>query len=142
MNLKRVIHDTTNMLISFLTYQAVRTIIDQLSETNPPLAIWLRQFSSGDKLQDGDRYLQELCRERKDLGLRVMTVRQELAEKTVDFLPEMVRQGINDRNVDHRRQLLERMTQTQSLADLDSLGSTHPELRSEEAPPSEEPGSV
>ncbi|MDJ0563387.1 MAG: chaperonin family protein RbcX, partial [Microcystis sp. M49629_WE12] len=32
---KKVVQDTAKVLQSYLTYQAVRTIIDQLSETNP-----------------------------------------------------------------------------------------------------------
>lgn len=109
---KQVADDTAKVLRSYLTYQAVKTIIDQLSETNPPMAIWLSQYSAGNRLQDGERYLAELLQERKDLAMRILTVREHLAEQVLDLLPEMVRHGIRESNIGHRCQMLERMTQT------------------------------
>lgn len=111
MNLKQIAKETTKVLTSYLTYQAVRTVVGQLSETNPPLAIWLNGFSSTGKIQDGEAYLQELLEAQPDLALRVMTVRLHLAEEIAEFLPEMVRTGIQQANTEHRRQHLERMTQ-------------------------------
>ncbi|GAB1537369.1 hypothetical protein NUACC21_00090 [Scytonema sp. NUACC21] len=40
-----------------------------------------------------------------------MTVREHIAEEIIDFLPEMVRTGIQQGNMEHRRQHLERITQ-------------------------------
>jgi hypothetical protein len=111
MDLKQVAKDTSKTLISYLTYQAVRIVLAQLSETNPPLAYWLNNFSTKSKIQDGDAYLEELLREKQELAFRVMTVRQHLAEEVTDFLPEMVRTGIQQRNMEHQRRHLERMTQ-------------------------------
>lgn len=113
MHPKNIAQDTAKVLQSYLTYQAVRTIIAQLSETNPTQAIWLSQYSSQNKVQDGEAYLEELMSEDKELVLRIMTVREHLAESVLDFLPEMVRTGISQANTEHRRQLLERLTQTQ-----------------------------
>jgi hypothetical protein len=111
MDLKQVAKDTAKVLNSYLTYQAVRIIVTQLSETNPPQAIWLSNFSSKEKIQDGEAYLKELLREGQELAFRVMTVRQHLAEEVAEFLPEMVRTGIQQANMEHRRQHLERITQ-------------------------------
>ncbi|MGE5656532.1 MAG: RuBisCO chaperone RbcX [Actinomycetota bacterium] len=122
MNLKQVAKDTAKVLVSYLTYQAVRTVTAQLSETNPPLAIWLSNFSSTGKIQDGEAYLQELLQQNQDLALRVMTVREHLAQEVVDYLPEMVRTGIQQANMGHRRQHLERITQLNV-----SVSSSHPE---------------
>ncbi len=109
---KNVARDTAKVLQSYLTYQAVRTIIDQLSETNPTLGIWLSQYTSSHSIQDGEAYIEGLMGENKELVLRIMTVREHLAEQILEFLPEMVRKGISDANTDHRRQLLERLTRT------------------------------
>jgi hypothetical protein len=114
MDLKKISKDTAKVLMSYLTYQAVRVIVGQLSETNPPLSIWLNGFSSTGKIQDGEAYLSELLRENQELAFRVMTVRAHLAEEVTDYLPEMVRTGIQQANVDHRRQYLERITQLPS----------------------------
>jgi hypothetical protein len=113
MNPKQIATDTAKVLQSYLTYQAVRTIINQLSETNPSQAIWLSHYSDKAKIQDGEAYLEGLMGENKELLLRILTVRQDIAEQVLDFLPEMVLTNINKANIDHRRQLLERLTQTQ-----------------------------
>ena len=111
MDLKQVAKDTAKVLASYLTYQAVRIVVTLLSETNPPLAIWLNGFSSTGKVQNGEAYLQELLQERQELAFRIMTVREHLATEVTDFLPEMVRTGIAQANMEHRRQHLERITQ-------------------------------
>ncbi|NEO30682.1 MAG: RbcX chaperonin protein [Symploca sp. SIO3C6] len=111
MDLKRVAKDTAKVLTSYMTYQALRTILDQLGETDPPQALWLHSFSSKHSIQDGDAYLEELLRAKQDLAFRLMTVRQHLTEEVADFLPEMVRANIQQSNMEHRRRHLERITQ-------------------------------
>ncbi|NJN38916.1 MAG: RbcX chaperonin protein [Acaryochloridaceae cyanobacterium CSU_3_4] len=128
MDHKRVAKDTAQVLISYLTYQAVQTVVNQLYETNPGLGIWLNQFSSTDRIQDGEVYLEALMQANPELALRLMTVRSHLAEEVAEFLPEMVKTGIQEANMEHRRQLLERMTQmrpqesspSETVAELDS----------------------
>jgi hypothetical protein len=122
MDLKQVAKDTAKVLSSYLTYQAVQIVFTQLSETNPPLAYWLNSFSGKEKIQDGEAYLEKLLAEKQDLAFRVMTVREHLAEEVTDFLPEMVRTNIQQSNMEHRRQQLERLTQ---LTTIDP--SSHPE---------------
>jgi len=127
MDLKQIAKDTSKTVISYLTYQALRAVLAQLSETDPPRALWLQQFSGREKIQDGEAYLRSLFSERPDLGFRILTVREYLATEVADFLPEMVRTGIQQANMDHRRDQLERMTQ------LDSAASTvQPEQAAEE----------
>ncbi|MEN9247557.1 MAG: chaperonin family protein RbcX, partial [Gloeomargarita sp. GMQP_bins_69] len=111
MDYPQIARQTSQVLSSYLTYQAVRVVMAQLSQTNPPLAIWLSRFSSTEKIQDGERYLQDLLRERQDLAFRVMTVREHLAETILDSLPEMVRTGIRQANIQQRQRHLERLTQ-------------------------------
>ena len=110
MNIKQIAKDTAKMLSSYLTYQALRTVLAQLGETNPPLALWLQNFSAG-KVQDGEAYLEQLFQDKPDLALRIMIVREHIAEEVTEFLPEMVRTSIKQTNMEHRRQHLERMTQ-------------------------------
>lgn len=111
MDLKRVAKNTANTLISYLTYQALRIVLEQLGETDPPQALWLHAFSSRNNIQDGEAYIQALLGERQEIAFRIMTVRQHLAEEVVDFLPEMTRTGIQQSNMEYRRQHLERITQ-------------------------------
>ncbi|HLO50779.1 MAG TPA: chaperonin family protein RbcX [Kamptonema sp.] len=124
MDIKQVAKDTTKVLASYLTYQAVRIVIAQLSETNPPIAIWLSNASSTGKIQDGEIYLQELLQQNQELAFRIMTVRDHLAQEVADYLPEMVRTGIQQANMGHQRQHLERITQLNM-----SVSSGHPETQ-------------
>jgi hypothetical protein len=70
----------------------------------------LQNFSAG-KVQDGEAYIEELFLEKSDLALRIMTVREHIAAEMVEFLPEMVLTGIQQANMEQRRQHLERITQ-------------------------------
>ncbi len=129
MDLKRIAKDTNKVVISYLTYQAVKTVITQLNETNKPLGFWLHHFSSTEKIQDGEAFLRELLRENQELAFRVMTVREHLAEEVAEFLPEMVRTGVQKANIEHRRRHLERITQ---LPTPDSVTPSEPDPNSED----------
>jgi RbcX protein len=110
--------ETAKVIQNYLTFKAVQLVIAQLAETNPQESIWLRQYSSGGKLRDAEAYIQEIMSEPrgKELALRIMTVRADIAEQTLEFLPEMVVVGIKESNLAHRRHLLERLTQTSDEA--------------------------
>lgn len=114
MNLKRIAKETAQVLTSYLTYQSVRTVLNQLRETNLPRFYWLNEFSTRERLQDGEAYISALLSEQPDLALRIMTVRQHLAEEVTEFLPEMVTSNIQQANIEHRKKQLEKMTQMTS----------------------------
>jgi O-methyltransferase involved in polyketide biosynthesis len=118
MDLKQAAKDTAKVLTSYLTFQAVKTVLSQLKETNPAQAYWLNTFSTKETLQDGETYLTVLMREKPDMAMRIMTVRQHIAEEICEFLPEMVITSLQQANMEHRRQHLERLTQ---LGDADHL---------------------
>ncbi len=130
MDLKQIAKDTAKTLTSYLTYQAVRTVIAQLNETDPPRAFWLQNFSSKEKIQDGEAYLHALFQERQDLAFRILTVREHLAENIADVLPEMLRTSTLQANMDQRRRQLERMTQ---------LDLSNPEMHTESEMNTDEP---
>ena len=111
---QEIAKETAQVIQNYLTFKAVQLVISQLAETNPRESIWLRQYSSGGKLRDAETYLEEIMSEPrgKELAMRIMTVRLDMAEKTLEFLPEMVSAGIQASNLIHRRHLLERLTQT------------------------------
>jgi RbcX protein len=109
MDIKQVANSTARILVSYLTYQAMRVVVGQLSETNPPLSMWLQGFSSTGKLQDGEAYIQELLLADQDLAFRIMTVREYLADQIADFLPEMTRTEVKGSNMQLRCQHLERL---------------------------------
>ncbi|MEH1856094.1 MAG: chaperonin family protein RbcX [Nostoc sp.] len=127
MNLKQIAKDTAKTLQSYLTYQALRTVLAQLGETNPPLELWLHNFSAG-KIQNGESYIEQLLQEKPDLALRIMTVREHIAQEVMEFLPEMVHTGIQQANMEQRRQHLERITQ---------IDISNPSLQPEQQPTSD-----
>jgi RbcX protein len=120
MDLKKIANDTTKTLVSYLTYQAVRVVYEQLDETEPKRAYWLHQFASSESIKDGDRFIERLFRERPDLAFRILTVREALADGIADFVPDMLRQQMSVSNLKQRSQQLERMTQV-------STEGNHPE---------------
>jgi hypothetical protein len=122
MDLKQIAKDTTKTLITYLTYQAVKVVYEQLDETEPKRAYWLHQFSSRESISDGEAYLQVLFREDQSLGFRILTVREHLAQELAAYLPEMLTTSIQQANVEQRKQQLERMTQVNLSAE-----GTHPE---------------
>lgn len=130
MDVKQIAKDTAKVLMSYLTYQAVRTVIAQLNETDPPRALWLQTFSTKERVQDGELFMRDLFRERQDLAFRILTVREHLANEVCEFLPEMVRTGIQQTNMQHRRQQLERMTQLDPST-VDASADTPPESPTE-----------
>ncbi|MGV2832074.1 chaperonin family protein RbcX [Myxosarcina sp. GI1(2024)] len=133
---KDIAKETAKVLQSYLTYQAVKVIIEQLNETNPSAAIWLRQFSSGGKLQDGEAYLEEIMSQPrgKEFAIRIMTVRESIAEQTLEFLPEMVATGITQANLLHRRHLLERLTQTEAETPTATEDNSETQIEPKESP--------
>ncbi|WP_319419539.1 chaperonin family protein RbcX [Pleurocapsa sp. FMAR1] len=124
---KEIAKDTAKIVQNYLTYKAVMLIIEQLAETNPGEAIWLRQYSSGGKLRDAEAYIEEIMSEPrgKELALRIMTVRATMAEQTLEFIPEMVTSKVKQDNLAHRRHLLERLTRSpEDTSNLDATQAT------------------
>jgi len=137
MDLKQIAKDTSKMLSSYLTYQALRVVMAQLDETEPKRAYWLRQFTERESIQNGEAYLQALFKEEQRLAFRILTVREHIAEQVADYLPEMLRTGVQQANLQQRTQQLERMTQidpTQSDSHPDSSADSHPEQESSSEP--------
>jgi RbcX protein len=111
MDRKQVAKATTKVISSYLTYQAVQSVLSELTEMNPPLALWLRGFSGQQILQDGEVYLQALLVQNQELAFRIMTVREHLVEEVMEDLPEMVLHDVKQKNTQHRKQQLEKLSQ-------------------------------
>ena len=103
MHPKDIARDTAEVVQNYLTFKAVQLVIAQLAETNPQESIWLRQYSSGGKLRDAEAYIQEIMSEPrgKELALRIMTVRADIAEQTLEFLPQIAHHLLRHKNIPH-----------------------------------------
>ncbi|MGG6292884.1 chaperonin family protein RbcX [Leptolyngbya sp. AN02str] len=117
MDLKQIAKDTSKTLVSYLTYQAMRTVLAQLNETDPPRALKLHQFTLSQRIENSEPYMEALFHEDQALAFRILTVREHIAEEIADVLPEMLRTSIQQANMQQRRQQLERMTQVDSTPD-------------------------
>lgn len=130
MDIKRSTKSTANMLINFLTFEAVKTIAEQLEETDRLKALWFNQFSTRERLQNGELYIKDLFEVHQEMAFRVMTVREHLANEILEFLPEMTRTGIQQSNMQLRRQHFERIMSVQAsegYAECENL-SSEPDL--------------
>jgi hypothetical protein len=123
MDIKQIAKDTGKTLTSYLTYQAVRVVMHQLRELDPPCGYWFNGFATSHDLQNGEAFIAALLEERADLAIRIMTVRQHLADEVAEYLPEMLVTSIQQANMDHRRTHLERITQISSA---DLMGDSEP----------------
>jgi len=114
MDIKRSTKSTAKMLINFLTFEAVKTIAEQLEETDRLKALWFNQFSTRERLQNGELYIKDLFEVHQEMAFRVMTVREHLANEILEFLPEMTRTGIQQSNMQIRRQHFEKIMSVQA----------------------------
>jgi hypothetical protein len=135
MEAKQIAQATVKVLQSYLTYQAILRIQSELGETNPPQANWLNHYVASHNIQNGEAFLTELLDENKELVLRILAVREDIAELVLDFLPGMARISLAESAMDHRRHLLERLTRT--VADTETSAIVKPELESDSPDPND-----
>lgn len=70
--------DVKNEIINVITYKAVRTVLQQLYEMNPPQYTWFYNFIVNHLPNTGKNFLQQLFKERRELAERVMITRLSL----------------------------------------------------------------
>lgn len=75
--------DVQRQLMNYFTYKAVRTVLTQLYEMNPPSYRWFYNFVAVNKPTDGMHFLRALGKERQELAERVMITRLHLYGKWI-----------------------------------------------------------
>lgn len=99
--------DIHGQLINFFTYKAVRTVLHQLYEMNPPKYIWFYNFVSNNQVKDGARFLRSLGKEHQELAERVMVTRLHLYGKWIKKCDHATMyQRISDENLKLMRERL------------------------------------
>lgn len=94
-------------LINYFTYKAVRTVLHQLYEMNPPKYRWFYNFVATNKPGDGKRFLRTLGKEKQDLAERVMITRLHLYGKWIKKCDHAkMYQKISDENLQLMRERL------------------------------------
>ncbi|KAE8735518.1 hypothetical protein F3Y22_tig00000340pilonHSYRG00546 [Hibiscus syriacus] len=75
--------DVQKQLLNYFTYKAVRTVLNQLYEMNPPKYTWFYQYVASNKPSDGKLFLRRLGKENQELAERVMITRLHLYGKWI-----------------------------------------------------------
>ncbi|XP_021278453.1 chaperonin-like RbcX protein 2, chloroplastic [Herrania umbratica] len=99
--------DVKTQLLNYFTYKAVRTVLHQLYEMNPPQYTWFYQFVATNKPSDGKRFIRILGKERQELAERVMITRLHLYGKWVKKCDHaQIYKEISDENLELMRERL------------------------------------
>lgn len=105
--------DVEKHLLDYFTYKAVKTVLAQLSEMNPPEYAWFYNFVVNNKPQDSKLFIRILVKEKQELGERVMVTRLHLFNKWVKkYNHVQMHKAISDQNLELLR---ERLIQTVKL---------------------------
>ncbi|XP_019420059.1 PREDICTED: chaperonin-like RbcX protein 2, chloroplastic [Lupinus angustifolius] len=99
--------DVKTQMLNYFTYKAVRTVLQQLYEMNPPQYTWFYNFVASNKPADGKRFLRTLGKEQQHLAERVMVTRLHLYGKWVKKCNHAeIYQEITDENLELMRERL------------------------------------
>lgn len=100
--------DVKKQLLNYFTYKAVRTVLYQLYEMNPPKYTWFYNFLVTNRPDgDGKLFIRNLAKERQDLAERVMVTRLHLYEKWIKKCNHAeIYQEISDENLELMRERL------------------------------------
>lgn len=99
--------DVKTQLLNYFTYKAVRTVLHQLYEMNPPSYTWFYNYIASNKPTDGKRFLRSLGKERQELAERVMITRLHLYGKWIKKCDHgKIYQEISDENLELMRERL------------------------------------
>ncbi|GLT74839.1 hypothetical protein SLA2020_466070 [Shorea laevis] len=100
--------DVKMQILNYFTYKAVRTVLTQLYEMNPPKYRWFYDFVVVNKPGgDGKRFIRILAKEKQDLAERVMVTRLHLYGKWVKKCNHAeIYQEISDENLELMRERL------------------------------------
>ncbi|ESW18699.1 hypothetical protein PHAVU_006G062600 [Phaseolus vulgaris] len=99
--------DVKTQMLNYFTYKAVRTVLHQLYEMNPPKYTWFYNFVVSNKPGDGKRFIRSLGKEQRELAERVMVTRLHLYGKWVKKCNHAeIYKEISDENLELMRERL------------------------------------
>ncbi|XP_010278981.1 PREDICTED: uncharacterized protein LOC104613003 [Nelumbo nucifera] len=99
--------DVKAQILNYFTYKAVRTVLNQLYEMNPPKYRWFYNFVATNKPTDGKRFIRTLAKEKHDLAERVMVTRLHLYGKWIKKCDHAAMyQEISNQNLELMRERL------------------------------------
>lgn len=100
-------NDIEAQMLNYFTQKAVRTVLHQLYEMNPPSYKWFYNYIAENELKDSQRFLRKLVKDNQGLGERVMITRLHLYGKWIKRCDHAkMYQFISDQNTDLMRERL------------------------------------
>ncbi|KAG4952842.1 hypothetical protein AAZX31_14G009800 [Glycine max] len=100
-------HDVKKQILNYFTYKAVRTVLQQLYEMNPPQYRWFYNFVATNDPADGKHFIRSLAKEQHQLAERVMITRLHLYGKWIKKCNHAeIYQEISDENLELMRERL------------------------------------
>ncbi|CAJ1971554.1 unnamed protein product [Sphenostylis stenocarpa] len=94
-------------ILNYFTYKAVRTVLQQLYEMNPPQYRWFYNFVAANDPADRKRFIRSLGKEQLELAERVMITRLHLYGKWIKKCNHAeIYQEIHDENLELMRERL------------------------------------
>uniref|UniRef100_A0A1J3JUF4 Chaperonin-like RbcX protein 2, chloroplastic n=1 Tax=Noccaea caerulescens TaxID=107243 RepID=A0A1J3JUF4_NOCCA len=92
--------DVQKQIVNYFTYKAVRTVLHQLYEMNPPQYTWFYNHIISNRPTEGKRFLRILGKESQELAERVMITRLHLYGKWIKKCDHgKIYQDISDENL-------------------------------------------
>ncbi|XP_049379271.1 chaperonin-like RbcX protein 2, chloroplastic [Solanum stenotomum] len=99
--------DIKTQILNYFTYKAVRTILNQLNEMNPPQYHWFNDYVTANKPRDGKHFIRNLAKEKQELAEKVMATRLSLYAKWIKKCDHKeIYNQISDQNVEVMRERL------------------------------------
>ncbi|VVB17062.1 unnamed protein product [Arabis nemorensis] len=99
--------DVKTQIVNYFTYKAVRTVLHQLYEMNPPQYTWFYNHVVSNRPTEGKRFLRKLGKESQELAERVMITRLHLYGKWIKKCDHgKIYQEISDENLALMRERL------------------------------------
>ncbi|KAK4356524.1 hypothetical protein RND71_025495 [Anisodus tanguticus] len=100
-------NDIKTQILNYFTYKAVRTILNELNEMNPPQYQWFNDYVTANKPKDGKCFIRNLAKEKQELAEKVMVTRLSLYAKWIKKCDhEEIYNRISDQNVEVMRERL------------------------------------
>ncbi|KAG6400633.1 hypothetical protein SASPL_137474 [Salvia splendens] len=99
--------DVKRQIVDYFTYKAVRTVLNQLYEMNPPQYRWFYNYLASNERGYGKTFIRELVKDRLELAERVMVTRLHLYGRWIKKCDHVeMYERISDQNLELMRERL------------------------------------
>lgn len=99
--------DVKTQILDYFTYKAVRTVLNQLYEMNPPQYRWFYNYIASNEHGYGKTFIRKLVKEKLELAERVMVTRLHLYGRWIKKCDHVeMYEKISDQNLQLMRERL------------------------------------